>query len=84
MGQLSVSELDRSLVFPICLAGCLTDDLAQRSLLRTRLQTCDAGFGTLMQARVLMDAVWQRRDMHGGAVDWRDLMHEQGLNLLLI
>jgi hypothetical protein len=84
VGQLSVSELDRSLVFPICLAGCLTDDLAQRSLLRTRLQTCDAGFGTLMQARVLMDAVWQRRDMHGGAVDWRDLMHEQGLNLLLI
>jgi hypothetical protein len=31
-----------------------------------------------------MEAVWQKRDVSGATVDWRDTMRERGLNLLLV
>jgi hypothetical protein len=84
LGQMSVSESDRSLVFPMCLAGCLSDDPSQRELFKGRLQAQDGNGGTVMQARLLLETSWQRRNVHGGMLDWRELMHDQGMNLLLI
>jgi hypothetical protein len=84
LGQLPVSEVYRSLVFPICLAGCLANDPSQRDAFRGRLQALDGSIGSFMQIRTVMEAVWQRRDAHGGAIDWRAVMQEQGLNLLLV
>lgn len=84
LSQLPPSEVDRSLVFPICLAGCMTDDAVQRDVLKGRLQAQDESIGNLMQTRALMETVWQKRDARGGVVDWRETMRERGLVLLLV
>ncbi|KAJ6532035.1 fungal-specific transcription factor domain-containing protein [Mycena capillaripes] len=84
LGQLPSSEVDRALVFPICLAGCMTDDSNLRDFLKGRLQALDESLGNLMRTRLLMEAVWQKRDISGATVDWRETMRERGLNLLLV
>ncbi|KAF7328044.1 Zn(2)-C6 fungal-type domain-containing protein [Mycena kentingensis (nom. inval.)] len=84
LSQLPSSEVDRALVFPICLAGCMTDDSNLREFLKGRLQARDQSLGNLMRTRLLMEAVWQRRDVSGSTVDWRETMRERGLNLLLV
>ncbi|KAJ7017421.1 fungal-specific transcription factor domain-containing protein [Mycena alexandri] len=83
-GAITSSEVDRALVFPICLAGCMTDDPAWRDFLKGRLQALDESLGNLMRTRLLMEAVWQKRDINGTTVDWRETMRERGLNLLLL
>ena len=82
--QLPSSELDRSLVFPLCLAGCLTDDGDRRNFLKGRLQYQDENIGNILQARGLMEGVWRRRDVTGGAVNWREVIHNDGFNILLV
>lgn len=84
LNQLPSSEVDRSLVFPICIAGCMTDDPVNRNLLSGRLQGQDQNIGNLLQTRAVMEAVWRKRDSHGTTVDWRDNLREQGKNLLLV
>jgi hypothetical protein len=83
--QLPQSEVDRSLVFPICLAGCMTDDHVRRDVLKTRLQAQDQSVGNLLLTCAVMDTVWRKRDGHVGAViDWRESMRDHNLNLLLV
>jgi hypothetical protein len=90
MTQLPHSDLDHGLVFPICLAGCMTDNPDQRTYMLSRIQ--DAGnIGNLAQTRSAMEGVWQRRDMlhnagapHDRFIDWRECLRDQGSNLLLI
>lgn len=90
MQQLPPSDLDQGLVFPICLAGCMTDNQGQRQYLISRIQ--DAGnIGNLLQTRTSMEAVWHRRDMlrQAGApsweiIDWREGLRDIGSNLLLV
>ncbi|KAF8134962.1 fungal-specific transcription factor domain-containing protein [Boletus edulis] len=82
--QLPMSALDRTLVFPICLAGCLTDDPAKREIFKMRLVGQQSVFGNVHQALMVMETAWQRWDTRGGAVEWRDLLHVQGRNLLLL
>jgi hypothetical protein len=86
LNQLPPSEVDRSLVFPICVAGCLTDNPGHREIYKARLQGQDENIGNLLQTRVIMETVWQRRDVHAGlaAVDWRETVRERGMNLLLM
>ncbi|KAJ6624041.1 fungal-specific transcription factor domain-containing protein [Mycena sp. CBHHK59/15] len=84
LGQLPSSEVDRALVFPICLAGCMTDDSSWRDFLKGRIQSLDESIGNLLRTRLLMEAVWQKRDISGHTVDWRETMRERGLNLLLV
>ncbi|KAJ7285217.1 fungal-specific transcription factor domain-containing protein [Mycena rebaudengoi] len=84
LGQLPSSEVDRALVFPICLAGCMTDDSSWRELFKGRLQALDESLGNLLRTRLLMEAVWQKRDVSGVTVDWRETMRDRGLNLLLV
>jgi len=82
--RLPPSEVDRSLVFPLCITGCMTDNRARRDLMKGRLQAQDENIGNILQARALMEAVWRRRDAGACAVDWREFMHNDGLNLLLV
>jgi len=82
--RLPPSEVDRSLVFSLCLTGCMTDNRARRELVKGRLQAQDENLGNILQARALMETVWRRRDVGGGAVDWREIMNNDGLNLLLL
>jgi hypothetical protein len=76
--------MDSVLVFPICLTACLTDDSLRRDYLKTRLHAQDESAGNLMRALLLMEAVWQKRDVTGKTIDWREMMGERNLNLLLI
>ncbi|KAF7328032.1 Zn(2)-C6 fungal-type domain-containing protein [Mycena kentingensis (nom. inval.)] len=82
--QLPCSEVDRALVFPICLAGCMTDEPNLREFLKGRLLAHEESVGSLMQARLLMEAVWMKRTFHRSTVNWRETMKELGLNLLLV
>ncbi|ESK94040.1 c6 transcription [Moniliophthora roreri MCA 2997] len=82
--QLTPSDIDRSLIFPICLAGCMTDSSLHREFLKGRLQAQDETIGNIMKTRFLMEGVWQRRDVGGGTVDWREMIRERGLNLLFM
>ncbi|KAF8150823.1 fungal-specific transcription factor domain-containing protein [Crassisporium funariophilum] len=82
--QLPPSDIDRALVFPICLAGCMTNDSTCRDFLKNRIRGLNESYGNLLQTRRLMEAVWQKRDVGGKEVDVRETIREQGLNLLLI
>jgi C6 transcription factor Pro1 len=85
INQLPPSEVDRCLIFPICLAGCLSDNASHRELLKGRLQAQDQNIGNLLQTRAVMEAVWQGRDVQGGvAVCWREAIRERGINILLV
>ncbi|KAG2347823.1 hypothetical protein BDR05DRAFT_875401 [Suillus weaverae] len=84
LNRLPVSNIDRCLVFPICLAGCLVDDPMKREFLKTRLQGRHDGFGNTNQTLRVMQTAWQKRDSQGGAVEWQDLLHIQGRYLLLL
>ncbi|THV07272.1 hypothetical protein K435DRAFT_848222 [Dendrothele bispora CBS 962.96] len=73
--QLPPSDADRAIVFSICIAACMTDDSSRRDFLKGRLQAQDENIGNLMRTRLLMEAVWQKRDViGGGTVDWRETM----------
>ncbi|KAG2110232.1 fungal-specific transcription factor domain-containing protein [Suillus discolor] len=84
LNRLPVSNIDRCLVFPICLAGCLVDDPMKREFLKTRLQGQHNGFGNINQALRVMQTAWQKRDSQGGAVQWQDLLHIQGRQSVLL
>lgn len=82
----SPSEAERSVILPITLAGCMTNDSAQRDFLRGRFQAQNENIGNLMQARALMEIVWQRRDANTllGGVSLSEAVQEKNLRLLLI
>jgi len=84
LAQLPLSDIDRSLVFPICFAGSMTDDSTRRDFFKGRIRGLNESFGNLLQIRRLMEVVWQKRDLGGKEVDVRETLREQGLNLLLI
>jgi hypothetical protein len=84
LSRLAPSEVDRGLVFPICLAGCLTDVPEQREFFKQRLDAQDTSLGNLSETRRLMEAVWRKRDNQGGVVDWRHTMPDIGIKLLVV
>ncbi|OSC98252.1 hypothetical protein PYCCODRAFT_1418035 [Trametes coccinea BRFM310] len=82
----------RSVVFGICISGCLTDDRAQRAFLLNMLeQQQQESVGNIGEVKRLMQEVWSRRDAerreHGHywkPVDWRAVMLESNRDLLLL
>ncbi|KAF6759886.1 fungal-specific transcription factor domain-containing protein [Ephemerocybe angulata] len=84
LDQIQPSNLDRALVFPICLAGCMTNDSNKRDYLKGRLQGLNETYGNLLQTRLLMEALWQRRDVSQESVDVREIMRDQQLMVLLL
>lgn len=87
--NLAASDLDRSMVFPLILTSCLTDDPFAHELLKQRMtvHVDDARFnGPMAQASNLVDYVWQRRAGRRGdlAVDWRECMRERWSSLVMV
>ncbi|TCD71987.1 hypothetical protein EIP91_000119 [Steccherinum ochraceum] len=82
-------DVIRSVVFGICLCGCLTDDRGQRTFLLKMLQSQKSeSVGNIGEVQALMERVWERRDnnIHGPGqpVNWRDVMRESTKELLLL
>ncbi|KAI0822517.1 fungal-specific transcription factor domain-containing protein [Trametes gibbosa] len=81
----------RSVVFGICISGCLTDDVRQRTFLLQMLEHQQhETVGNVGEVRRLMEEVWRRRDPereHGvryKPVDWRRVMRDSNADLLLL
>ncbi|KAI0342711.1 hypothetical protein BDW22DRAFT_1329876 [Trametopsis cervina] len=76
----------RSVVFGICIAGCLTDNPAQREFLMRLLDTQQGeGVGNVAEVKGLMQQVWLRRShKQGQQVNWREVMRESQSEMLLL
>jgi len=79
----------RSVVFGICICGCLTDQPSQQAFLRGLLEQQEVEVvGNVMAVRRLMEDVWRRRATAEGrktwTVNWREVMFEGGRELLLV
>jgi len=88
--QLSTGEMDQTIVLPIYIAGCMTDNLVQRQYLAGRLRSQN-NLGNLLQTRSAMESIWHKRDVlrQTGApgwetVDWREGLREGSSSLLLV
>ncbi|KAH9995653.1 fungal-specific transcription factor domain-containing protein [Russula compacta] len=80
------SSVLRSVVFGICLCGCLADDPDERDFLLRRLdeeEQAEGGVGNCASARAVMQMVWSRRDPGGGGgggppLSWREATQQFG------
>ena len=83
------SSVLRSVVFGICIAGCLTDNREQRAFLRQLMETQTQQaekVGNVAEVMEVMKEVWALRDRGAGSgetVSWRDVM-ARGAGLLLL
>jgi hypothetical protein len=83
--KLPCSEYDRSLVFPLALAGCATDEPEMRDYVRCRIQQLSSAVGNCATAGELIEYVWQRRDANPGfVIGWREAMAEIQMTILLV
>ena len=87
--QMPTGEIDQTIALPIYIAGCMTDNLAQRQYLSGRLRS-PGNLGNLVQTRSAMESVWHKRDLlrQTGApgwetIDWREGLHKGSSSLLL-
>jgi hypothetical protein len=76
-------DINRSLVFPITLAGCHCETPSQQAFFRNRFQVLGgdaAAFGNSRQALQLMEEVWRKRAVVdvGTKVCWRGMMKALG------
>ena len=89
--RLPVTDFDRAIIFPLCLAGVMTDDSILRDHISHRCAAHnDDNVGNMYQVRAFMLAVWNRRQqamsMHrrGVPVEWRECLRDRWSNLLLV
>ncbi|TFY80135.1 hypothetical protein EWM64_g3879 [Hericium alpestre] len=82
--QLPVGGHDRALLLPLCLAGSLVDAPQQREMIRSRLFRISVDSANVAQVMSVLSEAWQSNDMHGRAFDWREVMQDRGLTLLLV
>ena len=71
----------RSVVFSICICGCLTDDPNHREFFEERLRQQSSTVGNCNQVLQLMRRVWSKR-ARGDSVDWRQVMRESEMLLV--
>ncbi|KDQ57063.1 hypothetical protein JAAARDRAFT_194246 [Jaapia argillacea MUCL 33604] len=77
----------RSVVFSICVAGCLTDDPSHQRYFLDRLRgfkDSESAIGNARSVRDVLTTVWKRRRESGELVEWRKVMHEMGPEKLLL
>ncbi|KAF9223695.1 hypothetical protein BS17DRAFT_880306 [Gyrodon lividus] len=71
----------RSVVFSICICGCLTENPDHQKYFRKRLQEQqNVSIGNSQQVLLLIQEVWTRRNR--GSVDWRQVMREAEMLLV--
>jgi C6 transcription factor Pro1 len=74
----------RSVVFGVCLCGCLTDDPEEQQFLLNRLDEEQAqDVGNCLSAQSVMELVWQQR-RGGSFISWRDATQHFGGEALLL
>lgn len=75
----------RSVVFGICLSGCLTDNPNHKTFLTELLESQSGeSVGNIAEVKKLMQEVWERRQNRQGPVNWREVMKEGSKGLLLL
>jgi len=79
----------RSVVFGICLCGCLADDPEEREFLLRRLDAEEEqaeDVGNCASARLVMQEVWNRRALGGSEapLSWREATQQFGGESLLL
>ncbi|KAH8117767.1 fungal-specific transcription factor domain-containing protein [Phellopilus nigrolimitatus] len=85
LSNLPAMVVDRALMLPLALAGCLADVPEHRQFILARLSALDDVVGNVRSVRLLVEQVQIVRDMQGGVVDWRSVMREHlGVEILLV
>ncbi|KAI0360201.1 hypothetical protein OH77DRAFT_1493597 [Trametes cingulata] len=90
LNELPPSKYDRAIIFPLFLAGCMTNVLMVREVVKHRFFMQDATMGNIMLAQTVMENVWGQREAVNLAQrpvpfgDWRDHLRMQWASLLLI
>ena len=89
-GELPPSDYDHALTFPLFLCGCMTDNPLFQDIIKHRFQLINEQTGKTEYARSVMEGIWMKRaaasSQHGPHpnIDWREHLHEQWRNLLLL
>lgn len=77
----------RSVVFAICICGCLTHDREDMEFFKAKLDGLGEEanvFGNCRAVKHLMERVWAMRETSEGDVDWRQVMNDEGDGTLLL
>jgi hypothetical protein len=84
--HLPLGKLDLGLVLPLAFAGFMTDAPAARDAIHKRLLHIASVYegANVRQIEGVLVQVWARRDAGQREVEWRDVMQERGLTLLMI
>lgn len=81
-----LGRLDLGLVLPLAFAGFMTDAPTARDMIHKRLRQVGSVCASVhvRQVESVMTEVWSRRDAGLREVEWRDVMQDRGLTLLMI
>lgn len=89
--RLPASDFDRAVMFPMCLAGSMSDDPLLHDFLKTRCMAHNDDYvGNLYQARTFMETVWNRRaaavsmNHRMDPINWRGVLRDRWSHLLLL
>jgi hypothetical protein len=79
-------RLDLGLVLPLAFAGFMADAPTARDVIHKRLRQVGSVCASVQirQIESVMTEVWSRRDAGQREVEWREVMQERGLTLLMI
>ncbi|KAI1797033.1 fungal-specific transcription factor domain-containing protein [Ganoderma leucocontextum] len=92
LNELAPSSYDRTVIFPLFLTGCLTDNQMMREVIKHRFFMQDATNGNVLLAQTVMEEVWAQRTHavrtarqgdHPRVTDWRQHLRLQWASLLL-
>ncbi|RPD75011.1 hypothetical protein L226DRAFT_487030 [Lentinus tigrinus ALCF2SS1-7] len=93
LNELTPSPYDRTLVYPLFLAGCMTDNQMIREVVKHRFFMQDATMGNILLAQTIMEDIWTSRvnvmrmtrpGEHPVFADWRAGLRMQWASLLLV
>ncbi|KAI0303579.1 fungal-specific transcription factor domain-containing protein [Multifurca ochricompacta] len=84
--HMPLGKLDLGLALPLAFAGFMADTPTARDTIHKRLRHVGSvcGSANIRQIEGVMLEVWARRDSGQREVEWREVMQERGLTLLMI
>ncbi|CCM06634.1 uncharacterized protein FIBRA_08915 [Fibroporia radiculosa] len=87
LNQLSPSDFDRAIVFPLFLMGCMSEDPGWREGVKQRLRFLDDTFGDIARILKQMDDIYEERmtRQHGShPVQWQEYLRSHWAVSLLL
>jgi hypothetical protein len=84
--HMPLGRLELGLVLPLAFAGFMADTPTARDVIHKRLRQVGSVCASVnvRQIEGVMTEVWSRRDGGEREVEWRDVMQDRGLTLLMI